>query len=174
MPPYIVFGDVSLRQMARGYPTTEDEFRRIQGVGEHKLREFATPFLAAIREHLQRSQRQVFADESSDAPARSTRLSEQVCESLRLFRSGKSLEEVARLRGVQPGTIANNLASAIVAGEDLDVSSIVTPELRRAAANAFAEHGTASLRVIKEALQNQHDYPTLSLARALFITGRLV
>src|SRR5690606_6404573 len=55
VPPYVVFGDVSLREMSREYPQTRDEFRAITGVGEHKLREFAEPFLEAIREHLRRS-----------------------------------------------------------------------------------------------------------------------
>lgn len=48
LPPYIVFGDVSLRQMARDYPVTEEAFRRITGVGERKLREFGPRFLEAI------------------------------------------------------------------------------------------------------------------------------
>jgi ATP-dependent DNA helicase RecQ len=174
VPPYIVFGDASLRQMARTYPTTRAEFRNIQGVGEHKLREFGEAFLDVIREHLRHSPRQSFGGHSILAPAPSTGHNEPARETLRLFRSGRSIEEIARLRGVQPGTIFKHLATAIQAGEDLDVSFLVTPALRRAAAAAFAEHGTASLRVIKEALADQYDYSALSLARALFVTGRLV
>ena len=45
VPAYIVFSDVSLRQMARNYPATEREFARISGVGEKKLREFGDVFL---------------------------------------------------------------------------------------------------------------------------------
>ena len=52
VPAYIIFSDVSLREMARSYPTTASEFRRIPGVGEQKLREFAVPFLNEIRNHL--------------------------------------------------------------------------------------------------------------------------
>ena len=52
VPAYIVFFDVSLREMARKYPANSSEFRRIPGVGEQKLKEFAEPFLDAIKGHL--------------------------------------------------------------------------------------------------------------------------
>jgi ATP-dependent DNA helicase RecQ len=51
VPAYVIFSDVSLREMARSYPETRPEFRRIPGVGEQKLREFAEPFLAAISDY---------------------------------------------------------------------------------------------------------------------------
>jgi ATP-dependent DNA helicase RecQ len=52
VPAYIIFSDASLREMARSYPTTAIEFRRIPGVGEQKLKEFAQPFLDEIKSHL--------------------------------------------------------------------------------------------------------------------------
>src|SRR5262249_48735966 len=52
VPPYIVFSDVSLRQMARDYPANEAEFTGISGVGEKKLREFGATFLSEISAHL--------------------------------------------------------------------------------------------------------------------------
>ncbi|HEY3915369.1 MAG TPA: RQC domain-containing protein, partial [Verrucomicrobiae bacterium] len=61
VPAYIVFSDVSLRQMARNYPGSEEEFSRINGVGEKKLKEFGAAFLAEIAAHLQSHPRQIFA-----------------------------------------------------------------------------------------------------------------
>lgn len=52
VPAYIVFSDASLRQMARDYPRTLDEFARISGVGERKLAEFGERFLAEIAAHI--------------------------------------------------------------------------------------------------------------------------
>jgi len=48
VPAYIIFSDVSLRQMARDVPRDERAFSRITGVGDKKLREFADIFLAEI------------------------------------------------------------------------------------------------------------------------------
>jgi len=52
IPPYLIFSDASLREMARERPTTEDAFLRIKGVGQHKLAELGPQFLARIRAHL--------------------------------------------------------------------------------------------------------------------------
>ena len=60
VPAYVIFSDVALREMARTYPTTSAEFRRIPGVGEQKLRDFAEAFLAAIADYLQTNSEQSF------------------------------------------------------------------------------------------------------------------
>src|SRR5262249_17850514 len=51
VPAYVIFSDVSLREMARNSPTTRNEFRRIPGVGEQKLRDLAEVFLAEIKNY---------------------------------------------------------------------------------------------------------------------------
>jgi len=58
VPAYVIFSDVSLREMARVYPTTSAEFGRIPGVGQQKLRDFAEPFTSAIRGYLVSNPRQ--------------------------------------------------------------------------------------------------------------------
>ncbi len=60
VPAYVIFSDVALREMARSYPTSTAEFRRIPGVGEQKLRDFADTFIAAIRDYLASHERQSF------------------------------------------------------------------------------------------------------------------
>jgi ATP-dependent DNA helicase RecQ len=49
VPPYVVFPDVSLRQMAAAKPLDLDQFSTISGVGERKLRDFGEIFVDAIR-----------------------------------------------------------------------------------------------------------------------------
>jgi ATP-dependent DNA helicase RecQ len=52
VPAYIIFSDVSLREMASKYPTNSTEFRRIPGVGEQKLKNLGESFVREIRNHL--------------------------------------------------------------------------------------------------------------------------
>jgi ATP-dependent DNA helicase RecQ len=52
IPPYLIFSDASLREMARERPTTEEAFLQIKGVGQRKLQELGPRFLACIREQL--------------------------------------------------------------------------------------------------------------------------
>jgi len=60
VPPYIVFGDVTLREMAREYPESEAALREISGVGETKLRVYGDVFLDEIREHCRLNGRRAF------------------------------------------------------------------------------------------------------------------
>jgi ATP-dependent DNA helicase RecQ len=52
VPAYIIFSDVSLREMARVYPTTAAEFGQIPGIGKQKQRDFAETFTNAIKVYL--------------------------------------------------------------------------------------------------------------------------
>jgi len=49
IPPYLIFNDASLREMARERPTTKEAFLQIKGVGLRKLQELGPRFLACIR-----------------------------------------------------------------------------------------------------------------------------
>jgi ATP-dependent DNA helicase RecQ len=48
IPPYMVFGDRSLRDMARRRPRTREEFLQVHGVGNAKLAQYGAAFLKAI------------------------------------------------------------------------------------------------------------------------------
>ena len=60
VPAYIVFSDVSLREMARYYPTTKAEFARINGVGATKLADFGQAFIDSIAGYLRKNERRHF------------------------------------------------------------------------------------------------------------------
>ncbi len=51
VPPYVVFGDKALIQMAKHLPKTQNEFLEIHGVGQQKLAQFGKQFLALIKEY---------------------------------------------------------------------------------------------------------------------------
>lgn len=51
VPPYVIFSDASLRDMARRKPRTPEEFLAIHGVGEQKLKNLGPRFLEHIASH---------------------------------------------------------------------------------------------------------------------------
>ena len=167
VPPYIVFSDVALRQMARFYPRDAREFSRISGVGEKKLAEFGTVFLADIAEHLRTHARQLFADDSFEpAPAPKPFLNDTIRETLRQFRAGVSVDAIARQRDLSPGTIWGHLATALEAGEAVDLDRLIAPADQALIVKAFGESGFASLGAVRERLGNRFDYGQLRLVRA--------
>jgi ATP-dependent DNA helicase RecQ len=175
VPPYIVFSDVSLRQMARNYPATEREFAGISGVGERKLLEFGKVFLAEIAAHLQTNSRQIFADDSFVAPPSvpgRARLGDTARETLRLFRAGQSVPDIAAWRRLSIGTIYGHLADALQVGEHLDLNQFLTPEEQHEIAAAFHKHGFQSLSLVLEALGGRFDYGRLKLMRAVLTRAK--
>src|SRR5207247_5636849 len=92
VPAYVIFSDVSLREMARNYPTNAGEFRRIAGVGEQKLKDFAEPFLSEIRAYLTTNECRTFSDNDSRLrPQRRVRLNDSQLETLRRFKRGEAV-----------------------------------------------------------------------------------
>lgn len=53
VPAYVIFSDVSLREMARECPTSVPEFEQIQGVGKQKLKDFGELFTGAIADFME-------------------------------------------------------------------------------------------------------------------------
>ena len=53
MPPYIIFNDASLREMAQRQPTTLEEFATIVGVGQAKLARYGEQFVELIQQQSQ-------------------------------------------------------------------------------------------------------------------------
>ena len=170
VPAYIVFSDVALRQMARNYPASEREFARISGVGEKKLREFGAVFLGEIAAHLQTHARQMFADDSFATPAaaKPARSSpgDSARETLRRFRAGQSVEQIARERGVTLGTIHSHLAEGIERGEPVDLGKFFSAEEKPRVAAAFDRNGFGNITAVFDSLGGTVDYGRLRIFRA--------
>ena len=171
LPSYIIFSDVALRQMARFYPASDREFSRISGVGDKKLREFGAVFLGEIGAHIQTNARQMFADDSFTEPAATptpsrARLNDTMRETLQLFRAGKTIPEITRIRGLQDSTIFGHLEEAILAGETIDLNSILGSAEQRAIAAALQRNGFGNLGSVVESLGGKHTYGECRLVRA--------
>jgi ATP-dependent DNA helicase RecQ len=170
VPPYIVFSDVSLRQMARVYPQGEAEFARISGVGDRKLREYGAAFLAEISGHLATNARQMFADDSfteARPVATRARLNDTTRETLKRFREGQTVAEIADHRGLTVGTIFSHLVVTLESGETLDLDRIVTLEQQAEIGAAFAKFGWGNMSGVREALGERYEYGVLRLYRAV-------
>ena len=170
VPSYIIFSDVALRQIARVYPQTEAEFSRISGVGTSKLRDFGAQFLEEVAAHVRANPKQIFADESFTqkpfAPQRS-KLTETVVATLHYWRAGRTVDEIARMRDVKPGTIYGHLADSVDAGEPFDLNKVMTADQQTRAAKAFYQFGWANIPGALEALGSGFDYGQLKLFRAV-------
>jgi ATP-dependent DNA helicase RecQ len=133
VPPYVVFSDVTLRHLARSYPADDEQMLRTPGVGSVKLETYGVPFLEAIAEWLTANPRLPFPEliftstPVPKPPSIVSGMNSTVRETLQLWREGASIEEIAQRRGMVISTIENHLATALQAGQEVDLSRLITP-----------------------------------------------
>jgi ATP-dependent DNA helicase RecQ len=156
-PPYRVFGDVTLRELARVRPSSVERMRFVTGIGDAKLRDFGQTFFDILDEHCR--QHGLPRDRTS-TPTRPAepRLpmgsgpSAPRDQAFDLFRRGASLAEVARQTGRAPSAVAEELERFVRQERPRSVAPWVSDEVY-ARVRAAAQHfGTGALRAISVAL----------------------
>ena len=98
-------------------------------------------------------------------PQRS-RLTDSVRETLHFFQQGRAVSEIAKIRGFKDTTIYSHLEEAMLAGETVDVNSLVSAEARRDIAAAFDRHGFGNLTGVVESLGGKYGYGECRVVRA--------
>jgi ATP-dependent DNA helicase RecQ len=164
-PAYVIFTDAALQQMSRAYPTTPDAFRQISGVGQRKLSELGPAFMREIGEHLKSNARATFGQTEEPAPVRKP-LGDSEYETLRRFRAGQAVDDIARERGVKETTVLGHLSAAADCGEELPLDAFVPPESQPEVGAAFEDLGWANLTGVHERLGGRYDYAALRIYRA--------
>jgi ATP-dependent DNA helicase RecQ len=123
VPPYVVFSDATLIEMATYLPQTVDEMKRISGVGDLKLQKYGGDFLEVILDYCETNQ--LASRINLKSPKRETKkrtirdASGQTTYdvSLDMFKSGLSIPEIAESRGMAVSTIETHLVRFIGSGE---------------------------------------------------------
>ena len=107
VPPYVIFSDRTLVEMAFYYPMTEENMRSTSGVGEVKFARYGEIFLSLIREYCQ-ARNLVEKPRTTGAPtvrSKQSELGERYIQVGEAFNAGRSLEQLAAECQVQPDTI---------------------------------------------------------------------
>ncbi len=171
VPPYVVFGDKALTQMASDCPQTSAEFLEIYGVGQQKLTQFGAQFLAVIRQY-------VVAQGASDAPSLPVidineglghfdRTSTGTYQQTKALAQQKmSIEDIARVRNLSQDTILSHLEKIAVWDKALDLSHLKpSPERFAVIVLAFQKTGGPALNPVRQILGESYSYEELRRAR---------
>ena len=168
-PAYVIFGNRSLQDMARKAPRTREQFARVSGVGEAKLREFAEPFLEVIAGYVARHGKPEF-QQSSRQPAAAQPAPRVAGNSLqetgRIISAGASLDEAAEARGLNINTIMGHLERLVESGVEVEWAHLLPPPERLAEIeSAFEAVGDDLLRPVFDELDGEYSYEEIRLAR---------
>ncbi|MFO1092503.1 MAG: DNA helicase RecQ [Planctomycetaceae bacterium] len=173
VPPFIVFGDVTLQDLARRRPTTPDGFRAVHGVGNQKAREYADAFMSEIARYC--VEHGLVADvgvaDDAPSPAGLESLSTKPKSDGRiaadaLFRQGLSLEDVMQRIGRARSTVSDYLVEFLAEEGQLSPEPWLN-DAQFAAIRAAAEvAGIERLKPIFERLNGTADYDEIRIAVA--------
>ncbi|MGB0467151.1 MAG: DNA helicase RecQ [Pontibacterium sp.] len=117
VPPYVIFHDATLMEMVMYRPLSHEQFRRLNGVGQRKLDLYGDQFIEVIEAQQTRPE----ADQNHQAG-----------QSVLLYKSGMTIEQVARQQRLSSKVIYGHLAQAIQQGELAltDVIDLPAAEIR--------------------------------------------
>ncbi|OIP41984.1 ATP-dependent DNA helicase RecQ [Candidatus Desantisbacteria bacterium CG2_30_40_21] len=181
VPPYVIFPDKTLIEMATFFPQSGEALFQLHGVGAIKFEKYGNIFLELLCQYCQTHH---IEEKFKLIKAVSFVSSEKIGKHRHIlvgegFNSGKSIEELTAEFSVKPNTIISHLYKYITEeGSSLRYSDefltllTISPEQREAAFNAFDRMGTERLKPVFDALDGQVSYDELHLLRLWFLVGK--
>jgi ATP-dependent DNA helicase RecQ len=150
-PPYLIFNDVTLRELARVRPPTLERMRSITGIGDAKLRDFGQAFLDVINEHCGRRPQSQGTVRQAAPPAEPATIKLRD-EAFALFCGGAGIDEVMKQTGRTRNTVLQLLVEFVRAEQPASVSPWVPGDVCERIKAAARHFGTGSPRAISVAL----------------------
>ncbi|HEY0658579.1 MAG TPA: DNA helicase RecQ [Pyrinomonadaceae bacterium] len=175
VPPYVVFSDATLVEMATFLPNSETEMRKISGVGDLKLEKYGADFLAVIKDYCDVNNYTSRIDMKTPKPERKMRTKRDAngddtyTISLKMFQSGASVGEIAQKRGMTRSTIETHLVRFIQTSE-ISVADLVPEKKIEPIRNAIIElHAETGIGQVKEYLGEDYSYGEIRAVIAEFM-----
>ena len=176
VPAYIVLNDYSLQEMATYLPQSLTELRAISGFGDVKIDKYGKKFLEPIadycgvnnlgsRMHLKNPKRERKAEKKISEAPKSKSVGTTHHLSFRLFQEGKTVGQIALERKLNESTILSHL-EIYVANGSLSLSKFVSSKKKAQIEEAIAIHGTASLKLLKQNLDEAISYNDIQMVVA--------
>ncbi|MEG3928884.1 DNA helicase RecQ [Microcoleus sp. D3_18a_C4] len=168
VPPYVVFADKSLRDMAEKRPQNLREFEEVYGVGSNKRDKYGKVFLEAIRTFCQEQGLPSGAASSDVAnlPNLSNVASYSQMQTWELYRQGLTVQGIANARGMSPNTISGHLIELMEMGREVDINLLVESERQQAIVYAIEVMGDEKLRAIYDFLEERYTFEEIKFVRA--------
>ncbi|OIP97569.1 ATP-dependent DNA helicase RecQ [Candidatus Wirthbacteria bacterium CG2_30_54_11] len=169
VPPYVIFGDRTLREMAVYYPQSEGSLLTIYGVGAQKWEQFGADFLTIIRKYA--AETGVVEVKKGFIPKITRRLlGSTFGQTKELLTQGLTSAQIARKRGLAEGTILSHLEKLLEQEPKLPIDHLKPPsDNLRAIGEAFQKTGGWAMAPVKEILGEAYSYDEIRLAR-IFLT----
>ncbi len=171
-PPYVIFQDVSLEQMATDYPVTLDELKNIQGVGEGKVKQpYAKEFVDLIKHYCDENDIVRQSDYRVRTVAKKSMLKVKIIQSID---RQVALDDIAAAQGIEFETLLDEIEAIVYSGTKLNIDyfleEVMDEDHIDDIYDYFAESDTDSLEAAIEELGDDYSEDEIRLIRIKFIS----
>ena len=170
LPPYAILQEFSLEDMTYKYPTSLDEFKNINGVGEGKVVKFGHQFIKLIKEYIEENDivksDEVVLRTSGSKSSKKLSLIQNVDKKI-------PLDEISESRGIEFIVLLLELESIVFSGTKLDidyyVDDILDEDQQEELHEYFLESESEDISIALQELDGEYDEEELRIYRIKFL-----
>ena len=171
-PPYVIFQDVSLEQMATDYPVTLEELKNIQGVGEGKVKQpYAKEFVDLIARYCEENEIERQVDMRVRTVAKKSMLKVKIIQSID---RQLALDDIAEAQGIDFDELLDEVEAIVYSGTKLNIDyfleEVMDEDHIDDIYDYFAESDTDKLSVAQDELGDEYSEDEIRLVRIKFIS----
>ncbi len=172
LPPYVIFQEVSLEEMAIQYPIKMDELVNITGVGQGKAQKFGKPFLDLISKYVEENEIERPLDMVVKSIVNKSGLKVYIIQSID---RKLPLEDVAKAKGLSLGDLIGEIESIVHSGTKVNISyylgDIMDDDKQEEALEYFKESESDSIQeALKELGEDEYTEEEMRLMRIKFMS----
>jgi ATP-dependent DNA helicase RecQ len=155
LPPYVIFQDPSLEEMATVYPTTREELAQINGVGMGKVAKFGAPFLKLISTYVEENEIETAADVVVKSSGTRSKVKISIIQQID---RKIDLDEIAENLNISLSELLQEVEQIIYSGTKLNIDYYIHHIMDEEREDLLHDYFmTASSDNIKEALEELED-----------------
>ncbi len=171
-PPYVIFQDVSLEQMATDYPVNLEELKNIQGVGEGKVKQpYAQEFVDLIKRYCEENDITRQADLRVRTVAKKSMLKVKIIQGID---RQVALDDIANAQGLEFEELLDEVEAIVYSGTKLNIDyfldEVMDEDHIDDIYDYFSESDTDSLEAAIDELGDECSEDEIRLVRIKFIS----
>ena len=171
-PPYVIFQDVSLEQMATDYPVTLEELKNIQGVGEGKVKQpYAKEFVELIKNYCEENEIERQVDMRVRTVAKKSMLKVKIIQSID---RQIALDDIAAAQGIEFEELLDEVEAIVYSGTKLNIDYFLEEVMDEDHVDDiydyFCESDTDRLSVAQKELGDEYSEDEIRLVRIKFLS----
>ncbi len=171
-PPYVIFQDVSIEQMATDYPITLEELKNIQGVGEGKVRQpYAQQFVDLIKKYCEENNIERHSEFRVRTVAKKSMLKVKIIQAVD---RQIALDDIATAQGIGFDDLLDEVEAIVYSGTKLNIDyfldEVIDEDRLADIYDYFADSDTDSLETAIEELGGDYTEEEIRLVRIKFIS----